>query len=194
MLDGLLIGLESLLQPTHILILLLAMMIGFLGGALPGISGTMLVIILLPISYGMDTVSAFILLTTIYAASVFSGLISAILFRTPGTPEAIATVLDGYPMAQKGKPGQALGIGIFSSATGRSDWDVVAHLPHSTFGLICLEIFLSRIFCLSRSWADSGGISQQSQPVDGFYRGRLRIVYRNDRYGPVNGSRAFHVW
>lgn len=118
MLDGLLIGLESLLQPTHILILLLAMMIGFLGGALPGISGTMLVIILLPISYGMDTVSAFILLTTIYAASVFSGLISAILFRTPGTPEAIATVLDGYPMAQKGKPGQALGIGIFSSATG----------------------------------------------------------------------------
>lgn len=118
MVDGLLIGIENLIQPIHLLILLLAMTIGFLGGALPGISGTMLVIILLPISYGLDPISAFILLTTIYASSVFSGLISAILFRTPGTPEAVATVFDGYPMVQKGKPGEALGIGIFSSATG----------------------------------------------------------------------------
>ncbi|WP_181350843.1 tripartite tricarboxylate transporter permease [Thalassobacillus sp. CUG 92003] len=118
MIEGILLGLDNLLQPIHLLILLVAMMIGLLGGALPGISGTMLVIILLPVSYGLDTISAFILLTTIYASSVFSGLISAILFRTPGTPEAVATVLDGYPMAQKGKPGQALGIGILSSATG----------------------------------------------------------------------------
>lgn len=118
MIDGILIGIENLFEPIHLIILLLAMMIGFLGGALPGISGTMIVIILLPVSYGLDTISAFILLTTIYAASVFSGLISAILFRTPGTPEAVATVFDGYPMTQQGKPGQALGIGILSSATG----------------------------------------------------------------------------
>ncbi|WP_096190379.1 tripartite tricarboxylate transporter permease [Evansella halocellulosilytica] len=117
MLEGLLLGIENILQPMHLIILILAMMIGFLGGALPGISGTMLVIILLPISYGLGAIPAFILLTTIYASSVFSGLISAIMFRTPGTPEAVATVLDGYPMAQK-KPGQALGIGIFSSAAG----------------------------------------------------------------------------
>src|SRR5690606_16670145 len=99
---------------------------------LPGISGTMLVIILLPISYGLDSISAFILLTTIYASSVFSGMISAILFRTPGTPEAVATVLDGYPMAQKGKAGQALGIGVFSSVAG------------GTVGALCL-IFLTPI-------------------------------------------------
>ncbi|MDW0111152.1 tripartite tricarboxylate transporter permease [Sporosarcina aquimarina] len=118
MLDGLLMGLDNLFEPMHLLILFAATLIGFLGGALPGISGTMLVIILLPISYGLDSISALILLTTIYASSVFSGMISAILFRTPGTPEAVATVLDGYPMAQKGKAGQALGIGIFSSVTG----------------------------------------------------------------------------
>ncbi|MFD2043561.1 tripartite tricarboxylate transporter permease [Ornithinibacillus salinisoli] len=130
MIDGLLMGLENLLQPIPLLILFAATLIGFLGGALPGISGTMLVIILLPISYGLDAIPAFILLTTIYASSVFSGLISAVLFRTPGTPEAVATVLDGYPMAQKGKPGQALGIGILSSVTG------------GVFGTLCL-IFLT---------------------------------------------------
>ena len=118
MIDGLLMGVENLLQPIPLLILFAATLIGFLGGALPGISGTMLVIILLPISYSLDAIPAFILLTSIYASSVFSGLISAVLFRTPGTPEAVATVLDGYPMAQKGKPGQALGIGILSSVTG----------------------------------------------------------------------------
>lgn len=59
-----------------------------------------------------------ILLNSIYASSVFSGLISAILFRTHGTPEVVCTTLDGYPMAQKGKAGQALGIGIFCSVIG----------------------------------------------------------------------------
>ncbi|SHG15825.1 tripartite tricarboxylate transporter permease [Ornithinibacillus halophilus] len=132
MIDGLLLGFENLFQPIPLLILFAATMIGFLGGALPGISGTMLVIILLPISYGLDAIPAFILLTTIYASSVFSGLISAILFRTPGTPEAVATVLDGYPMAAKGKPGQALGIGILSSVTG------------GIFGTLCL-IFLTPV-------------------------------------------------
>ncbi|MBD1382875.1 tripartite tricarboxylate transporter permease [Metabacillus arenae] len=118
MMEGLLGGLSSVLQPVNLLILVVATLIGFLGGAIPGISGTMLVIILLPITYTMDPAAAFLLLTAIYASSVFSGSISAILFRTPGTPEAIATVFDGYPMAQKGQAGTALGVSIFSSAIG----------------------------------------------------------------------------
>ncbi|ADC50551.1 tripartate TCA cycle transporter TctA [Alkalihalophilus pseudofirmus OF4] len=85
---------------------------------MPGISGAMLVIILLPITYGMETTTAFLLLTGIYAAAVFSGMISAILFRTPGSPEAIATIFDGYPMSKNGEPGRALGIAIFSSVAG----------------------------------------------------------------------------
>ncbi|MFZ4451614.1 tripartite tricarboxylate transporter permease [Salibacterium aidingense] len=118
MMEGLIDGFFTVLEPYHIFILFLATVIGFWGGALPGISGTMLVIILLPVTYAMDTVSAFLMLTGIYGASVFSGLISAILFRTPGTPEAVATVFDGYPMTQKGEAGRALGIGVISSAVG----------------------------------------------------------------------------
>lgn len=111
-------GLSTVVEPMNLFVLLIAVFIGFLGGAMPGISGTMLIIILLPITYGMAAEPAFLLLTGIYAAAVFSGLISAILFRTPGTPEAIVTVFDGYPMTQQGKAGQALGIGIFASAFG----------------------------------------------------------------------------
>lgn len=118
MLEGLLGGMENIIQPVNLLILLAGILIGFIGGGIPGISGTMLVIILLPVSYMLDPIQAFLLLTSIYAVSIFSGSISAILFRTPGTPESVATVFDGYPMAQKGEGGQALGISIMSSATG----------------------------------------------------------------------------
>lgn len=118
MLDNILIGLSNLMQPFNFFVFVGATVIGFLGGALPGISGTMMIILFLPFSYSMGPIPAFILLTTVYAASVFSGLISAILFRTPGTPEAVATVFDGYPMSQQGKTGQALGIGIFCSVAG----------------------------------------------------------------------------
>lgn len=118
MIEGLLGGLINIFQPLHLIILFAGVLIGFVGGGIPGISGTMLVIVLLPITYAMDPISAFLLLTSIYATSVFSGAISAILFRTPGTPEAVASVFDGYPMAQKGEGGKALGIAIFCSALG----------------------------------------------------------------------------
>lgn len=118
MLEGLLLGIQSIFEPQHFLVLLIGVFVGFIGGALPGVSGTMLIIIVLPITYGMEPISAFILLTTIYVACVFSGMITAILFRVPGTPESVATVFDGYPMTQQGKAGQALGIAVLSSATG----------------------------------------------------------------------------
>ncbi|MCK2042750.1 C4-dicarboxylate ABC transporter permease [Chromohalobacter salexigens] len=118
MLDGLMNGFSVVLQPMNFLILLSAVFIGFIGGALPGISGVILVVILLPVTYGMDSTTAFMLLTAIYASTVFSGLITAILYRAPGTPEAVMTSFDGYPMTQRGEAGKALGIGILSSAVG----------------------------------------------------------------------------
>ncbi|RSL32183.1 C4-dicarboxylate ABC transporter permease [Salibacterium salarium] len=118
MIDSLLGGLSTVLQPMNFLILMSAVLIGFLGGALPGISGVIMVVILLPVTYGMDPTSAFMLLTAIYGATVFSGLITAILYRAPGTPEAVMTSFDGYPMTKKGEAGKALGIGVFSSVTG----------------------------------------------------------------------------
>lgn len=118
MLDSFLAGLSVVLQPMNLLILTSAVFIGFIGGALPGISGVILVVILLPVTYGMDPTQAFMLLTAIYGSTVFSGLITAILYRAPGTPEAVMTSFDGYPMTQQGEAGKALGIGILSSAVG----------------------------------------------------------------------------
>lgn len=118
MLDSFLNGLAVVFQPMNFLLLTSAVFIGFIGGALPGISGVILVVILLPVTYGMDPTAAFMLLTAIYGSTVFSGLITAILYRAPGTPEAVMTAFDGYPMTQQGQAGKALGIGVLSSAIG----------------------------------------------------------------------------
>ena len=81
MLENFLGGLAVVMQPLNLLLLTSAVFIGFIGGALPGISGVILVVILLPVTYGMDSTTAFMLLTAIYGATVFSGLITAILYR-----------------------------------------------------------------------------------------------------------------
>ncbi|HCR98552.1 MAG: tripartite tricarboxylate transporter permease [Halomonas sp.] len=118
MLEHFLAGLAVVMQPLNLLLLTSAVFIGFIGGALPGVSGVILVVILLPVTYGMEPTTAFMVLTAIYGATVFSGLITAILYRAPGTPEAVMTAFDGYPMTQRGEAGKALGIGVLSSAIG----------------------------------------------------------------------------
>lgn len=95
---------------------------GIVGGALPGISPSIAMALLLPFTYGMDPNVAVILLASTYIGAEYGGSIPAILINTPGTNAAAATVLDGYAMHQRGKGGQALGIsltaGIFGSIFG----------------------------------------------------------------------------
>ncbi|WP_158735932.1 tripartite tricarboxylate transporter permease [Alteribacillus sp. YIM 98480] len=142
-------GLMTIIEPTHFIILMAAVIIGFLGGALPGLSGVMLVVILLPVTYGMDATSAFMLLTAIYGATVFSGLITAILYRAPGTPEAVTTVFDGYPMTQKGEAGKALGIGISSSAIGGMIGTIFLILLTPTLANFALRFSAPEYFALA---------------------------------------------
>lgn len=149
MIDSLLNGLTTVFIPINLLILLIAVIIGFLGGAIPGISGLMLVVVLLPVTYGMDATSAFMLLTAIYAAAVFSGMITAILYRAPGTPESVTTVYDGYPMTQKGMAGRALGIGILSSTIGGVIGTIVLILLTPTLAQVALKFASPEYFALA---------------------------------------------
>lgn len=91
---------------------------GMLAGALPGISGTMAVTLLLPFTFAMEPSLGIMLLMAIYAAAVYGGSISAILINTPGTTSSAATALDGYKMTEKGKGAQALRISTFTSMMG----------------------------------------------------------------------------
>src|SRR5262245_789930 len=91
---------------------------GIFGGALPGISPSIAMALLLPFTYGMEPVNAIVLLASVYVGAEYGGSIPAILIRTPGTNSAAATTVDGYEMARQGRAGEALGISLMAGLVG----------------------------------------------------------------------------
>lgn len=111
-------GLTNVIQWEILIILILSATLGIIIGALPGLTATMGVALLLPVTFGMDAVSGILLLVGVYFGAIYGGSISAILIRTPGTPAAAATALDGYEMTKKGEAYKALTISTLSSGIG----------------------------------------------------------------------------
>lgn len=91
---------------------------GIVGGALPGISPSIAMALLLPFTFGMDGVPAIVMLAAVYVGAEYGGSIPAILIRTPGTNAAAATVIDGFEMHRQGRGGEALGISLVSGFVG----------------------------------------------------------------------------
>ena len=99
-------------------LIVLATLGGILVGALPGLNATNGVALLLPFTITMEPIAAIAVLTTIYCAATFAGAVTAILINTPGTSASATTCLDGYPLAQRGEAGRALGMAAVSSTIG----------------------------------------------------------------------------
>jgi putative tricarboxylic transport membrane protein len=91
---------------------------GILGGALPGISPSIAMALVLPFTYGLEPGTAIVLLASVYVGAEYGGSIPAILINTPGTNAAAATVLDGHAMYRQGKGAEALGISLYSGVLG----------------------------------------------------------------------------
>jgi putative tricarboxylic transport membrane protein len=106
------------LDPYLLLLLLATTVLGVVIGVLPGLGATTGAALLLPFTLTMQPVHAIAVLATIYVSATFAGSITAILINTPGTPAAAATTFDGYPLAQRGEAGRALGIAVVSSTVG----------------------------------------------------------------------------
>ena len=111
-------ALPVLTDPIVIGLIVAGTVMGVVIGALPGLSSSMGVALLLPFSLYLEPIPAIALLSALYCAGTFGGSITAILINAPGAPPAVATAFDGYPMATKGEAGRALGIAAVSSASG----------------------------------------------------------------------------
>ena len=116
--SNILFGVSFILQPEVLILVFLGTLLGLVFGAIPGLTSTLGIILLLPITFGMDPSVGLAMLCAIYVGGVSGGKISAILLNMPGTPASIATVFDGYPMTQKGFPGKAISYGVISSLFG----------------------------------------------------------------------------
>lgn len=116
--DGITAGLAIVLSPGTLSLIIFGVMVGVMVGVVPGLSATMAVALLIPFTFQMDPVAAMALLVVVYVGGISGGALTAILLRMPGTPASVATTLDGYPMAQKGLAGQAIGNAVVASFIG----------------------------------------------------------------------------
>src|SRR5690606_22461793 len=106
------------LTPANLTLALAGVVAGTIIGSIPGLTATMAVAVLVPLTFAMDPASALILLGAIYTGAIYGGAYAAILLNTPGTPSAIATTFDGYPMARRGDGDLAVTISCLASVFG----------------------------------------------------------------------------
>jgi putative tricarboxylic transport membrane protein len=106
------------LDPYLLFLIFATTIIGIVIGVLPGLGATTGAALLLPFTLTMEPVHAIAVLATIYVSATFAGSITAILINTPGTSAAAATTFDGFPLAQRGEAGRALGVAVISSTFG----------------------------------------------------------------------------
>ncbi len=128
-------GLASLMTLQNIAVCILGSVLGFVVGALPGLGCIAGVSLMLPLAFSLNPVAGIAMLGSIYYATMYGGAFSAILLNIPGDAPAVMTSLDGYPMARKGRPGQALFAAIISSCIG----GIIGMLILTMFGPILAE-------------------------------------------------------
>ncbi len=111
---------ESLGQftPLTFLFVILGVVLGIVVGAVPGLTATMLIALSLPLTFTMEPTDAISMLVAMYVGGISGSYIAAILLRIPGTPAAVITTLDGYPMKEQGQAGRALSLALWASFAG----------------------------------------------------------------------------
>lgn len=110
--------LQQISQPFNLLLLLAGNIIGMIFGAIPGLSGTLAVMLFMPLTYSMDTGGAIVFLLSLWVGGCSGAFIGSVLLGIPGSASSVATCFDGYPMSKAGKSGKALAIGMVASFIG----------------------------------------------------------------------------
>ena len=139
----------NVFHPSVMLVIAMGVTVGIAIGALPGLTATMGVALLVPLTFGRPPLESLAMLLGLYCGAMYGGSISAILVRTPGTPAAAATVLEGYPIAQRGEAGRALAMALFASFCGGMTGALVMTFLSPLISTMALEFSTVEYFALA---------------------------------------------
>lgn len=164
---------------------------GCIVGAIPGMTSIMLIAICLPLVYSMEPAGAIIMLIGITSGANYAGGISAILFNMPGTPSAAATALDGFPMCQKGRGGEALLANIFASFIGGTIAWIIMVFASPAIAKVAL-MFGPTEYCMLMVWAFTIiGMLAAESPLKGILSGILGLALSTIGLDPYVGNARF---
>lgn len=173
------------------LYLVLGTLLGMLFGILPGLGGPQVLALLLPITYGMDVNLAIVLLVGAMSSIAFGGSIPAILINTPGTGQSAATCFDGFPLAQQGKAGMAIGAAATASCLGAIFGAVVLTIILPVGRLVVLAFSYPEYFMLALMGLSVIAVVSRGSLWKGLIAACLGLMLSTMGYDPVTGSVRF---
>jgi len=185
------IGLVNVVDPVNLTAIFVGALIGMFVGAMPGLSATMAIALLLPLTYSLRPETGLAMLASLYLAAMYGGSIAAILLRTPGTPAAAATVLDGYPMAQKGQAGRALGLSLTASLIGGVISSIVLLTVAPLLGRVVLNFGPVEIFAVAVLGITIIGSLSQGSTILGLLSGAVGLLLATIGMDPTTGTPRF---
>lgn len=139
-LSTILAGFGDAFTPFNLMFVAFGVLLGQFVGAVPGIGPIMAMAIAIPFTFGMDPLPAIAFLVGVNKGGLVGGAVPAVLMNTPGTPDAAATALDGYPLAKQGKPLKATKMALFSSITGDTFSDIVLITVSAPLAVLALKM------------------------------------------------------
>jgi len=171
-------GVTHFLNPEALFNLAWASLLGIIIGALPGLTATMGVALLVTLTYKMAPDQAILSLMAMYVGSIYGGSRSAILLAIPGTPASAATTLDGFPLAKQGKAGMAMGIATTSSALGTVVGVFFLALIAPLLAEFALRFQSYEFFWLALFGVIiSGRLTALDNPIKGYIAGILGLLF-----------------
>jgi putative tricarboxylic transport membrane protein len=175
----------------NLMLMAIGVIAGLIAGSIPGFTITMAVVLALPFTFGMSPIEGLSTMLGVYVGGLTGGMFASILIGVPGTPSAIATTFDGFPMARNGRPGLALGIGLWASFFGGLISAVVLVFLAPTLAAIGLEFgpwdyFMLVLFALTIAASLSSGAM-----IKGLIAGAAGLLVATIGEDRVNGAARF---
>jgi putative tricarboxylic transport membrane protein len=191
MVESTLSALNVLFTPSGALFLMLGVVVGLIFGVVPGIGGTTAIALLMPLSFGMDANSAMMLMGGVMGAVSVGGSLTSILINTPGGAPNAATCFDGYPLAQQGKAGLAIGAAAASSTLGGLIGVVVLIAVIPVMKTIVLLFGPPEFFMMALMGLAAIAVSTGGQFLRGLIAGAVGLLLSFVGYNAVGGGVRF---
>lgn len=186
--EYLLIGLGHVFEPSNFLFLFIGVFAGIVFGALPGLTATMGLALLVPFTFTMSPTSGLIMLAGIYVGAMYGDAIPAILINTPGTPAAIATTFDGFPLTQKGMAQHGLVAAAFASSFGSLVANIVLATAAPPLAEASLKFGPPEYFWLGIFGLTIIATLSQGSVVKGLLAGAVGLMLSSIGMAPIGGD------
>lgn len=181
----------SLFTTEHLLLAIGGNIIGIIFGAIPGLSSSTALALLLPVSFAMTAETGIVFLGNVWIGGVSGGLIASILLGIPGSPSSIATCYDGYPMSQKGESVKALGIGILSSFIGTVGSALIAYKFCPVLAKLAIKLGPWELFSLCFCAIVLVVTISKGNMWNGLIAGCIGLLLSSVGYAPIDGAQRF---